>query len=138
MVDRKDGPRFAVSFDEHAWAQEVGRLATRSPGRRVAEAARRTLERDGIGEDQLARCKALAGDGTELGGCVKARLPLFGPASEAPFGLVFEPFLDRDGRLGLRVLAFGERHPKRPTTRSVYERAHNRRHGSWPHPLRGT
>lgn len=29
-------------------------------------------------------------------------------------------------------IAFGERHPDNPNTRTVYERAHKRLHGSYP------
>lgn len=138
MADKREGPRFAVAFDEVAWEREVGRLGTGSRARVAAEAARRVLERDGVRRDQLARCKPRASDGTELGGLVKVRLPLDRPASEAPFGLVLEPFMGADERLGLRVIAFGERHPQRPATRSVYERAHDRRHGRWPTPDSGS
>jgi len=130
--DTPGGPRFAVAFDDDLWEREVGRLAPNSRGRVAAESARRVLEREGAARDWLAACEPDSADGTRLGGWVKLRIPLGRPASEAPYGFVLEPALDADGRLSLRPIAFGERHPARPATRSVYERAHNRRHGAWP------
>lgn len=85
MADTRGGPRFAVVFDEAAWSQESGRLAARSRSRAVAEAARVALERDGIGADQLARCKALASDGIQLGAVASFR---------AAGCAVLEPFVD--------------------------------------------
>lgn len=136
MADSRRGLRFAVVFDEDLWAREVGVLARNSRRRTVVETARRALERDGVAWADLARCEPHAMDGTRLGGCVKLRVPVGKPPSEAPFGFVLEPARDEAGRLALRVLAFGERHPARPSERSVYERAHNRRHGAWPTPQR--
>ncbi len=132
MHDILGGPRFAVTFDDELWRREVGRLAQKSRARSAAEVARRVLEREGIHRDRLAACEPEAADGTRLGGCVKLRVPLGRPASEAPYGFVLEPALDEEGRLKLRLLAFGLRHPDRPATRSVYERAHNRRYRTWP------
>jgi hypothetical protein len=43
-------------------------------------------------------------DGTDLGGCVKTRIPW----PDGRWGIVM---YDRDGHPELRVLAFGERHP---------------------------
>jgi hypothetical protein len=133
VVDKRGGPRFAVAVDGDVWTQEVERLKAGSSGRVAAEVAWRVLERDGARKDELAACEPEAADGTRLGGCVKLRIPLGKRASsEAPYGLVFEPSLDGRGRLALGVLAFGERHPVREATRSVYERAHRRLHGEWP------
>ncbi len=53
-------------------------------------------------------------------------------ASEAPFGFVFQLAQDPDGTLVWNFLAFGERHPDNPSTRTVYERAHKRLHGRYP------
>lgn len=52
--------------------------------------------------------------------------------SDAPYGFVFRLQQERDGRLSLNLLAFGERHPDNPVTRTVYERAHKRLHGRYP------
>jgi hypothetical protein len=63
---------------------------------------------------------------------VKVYVPItIAPPSERPFGFVLVPGVARDGRLQLTLLAFGERHPRRGS-RSVYERAHKRRHGRYP------
>jgi hypothetical protein len=131
VADIRGGARFTIAFDDDLWRQEVERFAPHARGRIAAEAARRVLERDGVGKDGLAACEAQGPDGTRLRGWVKLRIPLARPASEAPYGFVLEPVLDERGRLALRLVAFGERHP-REGTRSVYERAHNRRHGAWP------
>jgi len=78
----------------------------------------------------LRRCDAVGHDGTRLVGCFKAYVPLHAPASSGqPFGLVFQVVVTEAG-LGLRFLAFGERHPVKPG-RSVNERAHKRFHGRY-------
>jgi len=130
--DIRRGARFAVVFDDELWQREVDRFAPNARARTAAEAARRVLERDGVAKQRLLACEAAALDGTRLANCVKLKVPLERPASEAPYGFVLEPVFKQDGRLALRVLAFGERHPDERATRSVYERAHNRRHGAWP------
>jgi len=71
-------------------------------------------------------------DGTRLAGCLKVYVPLAERRpSKRPYGFVFELAEARDGGVTLRLLAFGERHP-RPGVRSVYERAHKRLHGRYP------
>lgn len=77
---------------------------------------------------QLQRCAELGDDQTRLPGLVKVYEPIVeAVASERPYGMVFSPEL---GPL-LVFVSFGERHPQ-PGTRSVYERAHKRRHGRYP------
>ncbi len=49
-------------------------------------------------------------------------------AFEAPYGLVFQLAQTSDGSFIWTFLAFGERHPDNPSTRTVYERAHKRLH----------
>ncbi|HVY77882.1 MAG TPA: hypothetical protein VG898_05190 [Solirubrobacterales bacterium] len=63
---------------------------------------------------------------------MKLYVPLGRGASEAPFGFVFQLAQDPDGSLVWNFLAFGERHPSNPATRTVYERAHKRLHGRYP------
>ncbi len=53
-------------------------------------------------------------------------------ASDAPYGFVFRMQQEPDGSLSLNLVAFGERHPDNPATRTVYERAHKRLHGRYP------
>ena len=57
--------------------------------------------------------------GTRLPGCAKLYLPLDREPSAAPYGFVFELIASREPKLAfsLRLLAFGERHP-RPRTRT--------------------
>ena len=125
---------FVVRFDPRAWAEDVGdRYAERSGARRVAERARREFERHGVAAGALQACDHSARDGTRLGNCVKAYLPVSErPSEERPFGMVFAPVL-RERELQLDFLAFGVRHqPADSRAPSVYEIAHARLHGRWP------
>jgi hypothetical protein len=123
--------RLAVRIDPTVWDEEVGRFAVGSQARAVAQRARQMLERDGLGVTSLLRCAAAGVDGTTLG-FVKVYLPLGdGPPSARPYGLVLSPE-HASGGLRLELVAFGERHPERSATRSVYERAHKRVHGKYP------
>ncbi len=71
-------------------------------------------------------------DNTVLPGCRKLYVPLDGEgASAAPFGFVLQAVQTDEG-LAWGFLAFGERHPENPATRTVYERAHKRIHGRYP------
>ncbi len=66
-------------------------------------------------------------------GCVKLYVPLGkAGASDAPFGFVFRFQEEADGSFALALVAYGERHPDNPATRTVYERAHKRIHGRYP------
>ena len=128
------GPRFAASFDETAWAEDViERYAQGSRARAVATEARARFEASGVPATALQACEDPAPDGTRLGGCVKTYLPLVEePARERPFGMVFR-LIVRDGRPQLEFVAFGLRHqPKRSRAPTVYAIAHRRLHGSWP------
>ena len=53
-------------------------------------------------------------------------------ASDAPYGFVFRLQQESEGSLSFNLVAFGERHPDNPATRTVYERAHKRLHGRYP------
>jgi hypothetical protein len=108
-----------VVFDDAFWLDDLARTDT--PGRRVAEDARRQFEADGVPVAELRACDAEGRDGTRLPGCVKVYLPL--PYGE--HGMVFE-INRQQGRLVLLCLAVGERHPTgRP---SVYQIADKRLH----------
>jgi len=48
-------------------------------------------------EQRLLACEAAALDGTRLANCVKLKVPLERPASEAPYGFVLEPVFKQDG-----------------------------------------
>lgn len=107
-------------------------MDSRSPARVQAERARREIEG---GKTTLAwrRCEAESSDGIELAGCSKLYVPLdAGGASAAPYGFVFRLAKTEDNTLAWNFIAFGERHPENPNTRSVYERAHKRLHGHYP------
>jgi hypothetical protein len=125
-------PRFAVRISASVWEQEVERYEERSEARLAAERERPRLERDGLAVGQLEPCAELGPEGTRLKGLVKAYVPISdAPPSERPFGFVFDGGRDQQGPY-LAVVAFGERHPERPASRSVYERAHRRLHGRYP------
>lgn len=121
-----------IHFGEREWDEEVDRLRDRSPARLQAERARREIETEAKVLN-LLKCKAQSEDGTRLPGCVKLYVPLGRQgASEAPFGFVFQLAKDSEGALAWNFIAFGERHPDNPVTRTVYERAHRRLHGRYP------
>jgi hypothetical protein len=125
-------PDISIRFDRDEWRDEVERLDARSTSRIQAERARREIE-GGKAVLDLQKCEADGEAGTSLPGCVKLYVPLGrGGASEAPFGFVLQLAQDPDGSLVWNFLAFGERHPSNPATRTVYERAHKRLHGRYP------
>lgn len=125
-------PSVSVRFRSPAWEEEIERLDRRSTARIQAERARREIEG---GKAMLAwkRCEADNDDGTALAGCSKLYVPLDAEgASAAPYGFVFRLAQTDDNALVWNFIAFGERHPENPSTRSVYERAHKRLHGRYP------
>jgi hypothetical protein len=126
-------PAISIQFGAEEWREEVERYGASATGRLQAQRARREIEA-GVAKLSWKRCRAEdAPDGTSLPGCVKLYLPLDRQgASNAPFGFVFQLDKEVDGTLVLSFLAFGERHPDNPSTRSVYERAHKRLHGRYP------
>jgi hypothetical protein len=121
-----------VRFPADVWEEEVGRLRPRSPMREAAEAGRASLEAERSVPGWMA-CEPEGPGGIRLPRCVKLYLPLGHEPSAAPYGFVFELIASREPerRFSLRLLAFGERHP-RAGVRSVYERAHKRLHGCYP------
>lgn len=122
----------AATFDADVWAEEVERLRERSPARQAAKRARRQIDRQGGVERRALRfCEESGPDGTRLGSCMKVYVPLDGPPSGQPCGFVFELVEHPGGPVALRLLAYGERHPRRGT-RSVYARAHKLLHGQYP------
>ena len=128
------GPRFAASFDERAWSEDVAAsYGEGSRARAAAVDARRQFERQGVPASTLQACEEDGRDRTRLGNAVKTYLPLSaGPASSRPFGMLFMPVL-RNGRLELDFLAFGVRHhPRESRAPTVYAIAHRRLHGRWP------
>lgn len=121
-----------LRFDRREWEEEVDRLDRNAMSRIQAERARKEMDRGGS-EPALRRCESDGADGTRLVGCAKLYVPLGKEgASEAPYGFVFQLAQDPDGSLLWNFLAFGQRHPTNPATRSVYERAHKRLHGRYP------
>jgi len=123
------GERFA--FDQDVWAEEVGRLSAAGQGHRSAVGARGEIERPAA-RIAVRPCEAEGRDGSLLAGCAKVYVPLGVEPSRAPYGFVVAIRADAgSGRVALRLVAYGERHPS-PGTRSVYERAHRRLHGRYP------
>lgn len=132
MSPRSNPLAVPVRFDREEWREEVKRLDERSPARVQAERARREIEA-GTASLNWQRCEAEGESGTSLPGCNKLYVPLGKQgASEAPFGFVFQLAQDPEGSLVWNFIAFGERHPDNPATRTVYERAHKRLHGRYP------
>ncbi len=128
----RNPPPVPVRFDRTEWLEEVERLDERSPARIQAERARREIEAE-IATLNWQRCETEGESGTSLPGCSKLYVPLGKQgASEAPFGFVFQLAQDPDDSLVWNFIAFGERHPNNPATRTVYERAHKRLHGRYP------
>jgi hypothetical protein len=129
---RRNLPSVSVRFRSPAWEEEVERLDARSLARVQAERARREIE-SGRATLIWKRCEAQNDDGTELAGCSKLYVPLDAKgASAAPYGFVFRLAKTKDNELVWNFIAFGERHPDNPNTRTVYERAHKRLHGRYP------
>jgi hypothetical protein len=121
-----------IEFGEEEWREEVERFRERSPARTQGERARSEIEASPAVAG-LLKCEAYGADATRLPGCMKLYVPLGRQgASEAPFGFVFQLAQASDGSFIWNFLAFGERHPDNPSTRTVYERAHKRVHGSYP------
>lgn len=123
MPTSGSGPRFEVRFDELAFAEDLEHAT--AAGREVARKARLELERQGIAAERLFRCDAEGRDGTRLGGCVKTRVPW----PDGRWGIVFVGIVDETGRVALRVLALGVRHPDAPWRPSVYQVADRRLNG---------
>ncbi len=132
MADtRVAGERFA--FDEDVWAEELGRFTATGHAHASARTARAQIERPGA-QIAVRACEGDGSDGTLLNGCAKVYVPLDVEPSRAPYGFVFAIRAQvRGGRVMLRLIAYGERHPA-AGTRSVYERAHRRLHGRYPPP----
>lgn len=121
------GERFA--FDDDVWAEEIGRFSTSGRAHAVAVGARSDIERPDA-RIAVRPCESEGPDGTRLAGCVKVYAPLRTEPSRAPYGFVFAIRTQADsGRVALRMVAYGERHPSRG--RNVYERAHRRLHGRY-------
>ena len=133
MSPRSSPPPVSVRFDREEWLEEVERLGERSLARIQAERARREIEAGTAATLNWQRCEAEGDSGTSLPGCNKLYVPLGRKgASDAPFGFVFQLAQDPNGSLVWNFIAFGERHPDNPATRTVYERAHKRLHGRYP------
>jgi hypothetical protein len=128
---RRGARRIAVRVSADVWREEVERFGARSQARRVADRERRQLEREGVRLADAQPCAQEGPGGTHLDRLLKVYAPITQvPPSQRPFAFVFAPGRDEHGAY-LALFAFGERHP-RPGVRSVYERAHKRRHGRYP------
>jgi len=129
---QKKLPPASVEFGGREWVEEVERFEPGAVARARAESARRAIE---AGDRNLRwqRCDPESDSGAHLPGCRKLYLPLDAEgASAAPYGFVFQLVKTADNTLIWNFVAFGERHPDNPSTRTVYERAHKRLHGHYP------
>ena len=125
-------PPASVEFGYQEWVEEVERLEPGAVARAQAERARKKIETGGR-KLHWRRCEPESESGTRLPGCRKLYVPLDAEgASAAPYGFVFQLVKTSDNTLIWNFIAFGERHPGNPNTRTVYERAHKRLHGHYP------
>jgi hypothetical protein len=83
-----------------------------------------------VSPSERRHCDAEHPSGTRLPGCLKVYIPDFA----GPWRIVFQVARLADESLGLEYVAAGIAHPPRGTRRrDVYQIAHYRLHGSWPH-----
>lgn len=130
--EQKRLPPASVEFGSREWVEEVERFEPGAVARTRAESARRAIETGGR-DLHWQRCDPEHERGAHLPGCRKLYLPLdVEGASAAPHGFVFQLVKTSDNTLIWNFIAFGERHPDNPNTRTVYERAHKRLHGRYP------
>jgi hypothetical protein len=119
-----------VVFGLRPWEEEVERYHHLSPPRIRAQNARKMIE---AGDRRLDWLNCQPDGRIPLPGCRKLYVPLGKQApSEAPYGFVFLLVQRRDSSLAWTFVAFGERHPSNPKTRTVYERAYKRINGRYP------
>ncbi len=124
-------PPAPIIFGTREWEEEVERFDPKADARLKAQSARQEIEA-GKGKPAWKPCEVQSDDGTHLPGCRKLYIPLGQEgASAAPYGFVFQLAKTEEGLIW-NFIAFGERHPSNPQTRSVYERAHKRLHGRYP------
>ena len=117
-------------FGLRPWEEEVERYHELSPPRIRAQNARKMIE---AGDRRLDWLNCRPDGRIPLPGCRKLYVPLGKQApSEAPYGFVFLLVQRRDSSLAWTFVAFGERHPSNPKTRTVYERAYKRINGRYP------
>ncbi|HEU4906018.1 MAG TPA: hypothetical protein VFT19_07875 [Solirubrobacterales bacterium] len=129
---QKKLPPAPVAFGRQEWIEEVERFEPGAVARARAEGARKEIESGGR-KLHWRRCDPESDSGAHLPGCRKLYLPLDAEgASAAPYGFVFQLVKTADNTLIWNFIAFGERHPDNPNTRTVYERAHKRLHGRYP------
>lgn len=127
-------PSASIKFGAEEWQEEVERYKPSSSARVQAQKARKEIDA-GAAKLDWKRCRVESEDGSGLPGCQKLYVPLGKQgASDAPYGFVFQLVQNEDKSLAWYMIAFGERHPSNPQTRSVYERAHKRLHGRYPAP----
>lgn len=112
---RRGDVTFPVVIDQRRLDED---LAHSTPAAQaVATAAAQRLTGHGASRASLHPCQAEARDGTNLPGCAKIYLPDVNGA----WGMVFALRADNNGRVYLELLAFGQRHPQRQSTPSVYK-----------------
>lgn len=129
---QKKLPPAPVAFGSQEWIEEVERFEPSAVARARAESARKAIEAGGL-RLPWRRCEPEHESGAHLPGCRKLYVPLDAEgASAAPYGFVFQLVKTSDNTLIWNFIAFGERHPDNPNTRTVYERAHKRLHGRFP------
>jgi hypothetical protein len=121
MTDKPRDVIVPVRFDEETLATDLEHLPD-AAGATMAE-LRRTIDRDGgLPKSRLKRCEPEGRDGTRLPSATKTYIPW----PDGPWGIVFQAVAHPIRPWGLRVLAYGRRHPTGPGQLSVYEIADRR------------
>lgn len=106
---------FRVLIDQQRLAED---LAHNTPAARVAgQAAAERLRRHGAPRPLLRPCQASDRTGVALPGCVKTYVP----DANGAWGFVLALRAEAGGEVYLELLAFGQRHPRRHSTPSVYQ-----------------
>lgn len=119
-------------FDEAAFAADLEHLSD-AAGTALMQ-LRREVDRDGgLPKSRLLRCQDEGRDGTQLGGCIKTRVPW----PDGPWGIIFRAVAHPTRPFGLRGIAYGERHPTHAGKPSVYEIASQRLQEIFAQDLRG-
>lgn len=121
MADKPRDLIVPIVFDKETLATDLEHLGEAADA--AVKILRREIDRDGgLPVLRLKRCEPEGRDGTQLAGCVKARVPW----PDGPWGIVFRAGQDPDRPFALYTLAYGWRHPTGPGKPSVYEVADRR------------
>ncbi len=106
---------FRVVIDQQRLDEDLAHNS--AAAQHAARLAAQRLRRDGATASILRPCQAEDRQGVNLPGCAKTYLPDVSGA----WGMVFSLRADDQHQAYLELLVFGQRHPKRESTPSVYQ-----------------